>query len=190
MLAEAMSKQNLSEVFQQHKAPLKGFIRKRVNSEEDSEDILQEVFYQLVKADSLLKPIEQMTAWLYSVTRNKIIDWRRKKKVELFPEYSTDDDDSFSAELSDVLLYDDDDSNPETKYLRSLVWQELERALSELPVEQQEVFELTEMQGLSFKEINKQTGVPINTLISRKRYAVLHLRERLNDLYNDLLNMS
>jgi RNA polymerase sigma factor (sigma-70 family) len=110
--------------------------------------------------------------------------------VELFPEYSTDDDGSFSAELSDVLLDDNDDSNPETKYLRSLVWQELERALSELPVEQQEVFELTEMQGLSFKEISKQTGVPINTLISRKRYAVLHLRERLNDLYNDLLNMS
>jgi RNA polymerase sigma factor (sigma-70 family) len=167
---------------------LKGFIRNRVSSAEDSEDILQDVFYQLAAADQLMKPIDQISAWLYTVARNRITDLYRKKKPELLEEYESDEDeeDGVLSEIGELLASSDD--SPETAYLRSLVWVELEKALEELPPEQSSVFVMNELQDMSFKEIAGLTGEPENTLISRKRYAVLHLRERLNDLYDELIN--
>lgn len=143
-------------------------------------------FYQLSKIDLIERPIEQISAWLYSVANNQIIDRSRKhKEVEMPYMKTNDDEDLFLSEVTSLLL--DEDASPETEYLRSLVWEELEAALEELPEEQRKVFELTELEGFSFKEISEATGVAVNTLISRKRYAVLHLRERLDDLYRELL---
>ena len=178
---------NISEVVKTYTNRLQGFIRKRVDTVEDADDILQDVFYQLTEADSYLKPIDQLTAWLYTVTRNRITDWYRKKKAEPLPAFSDDEDeDGVMNELSELLF--DNGSTPETEYLRSLVWTELEEALALLPAEQRLVFELTEMKGLSFKEIAEQTGEQVNTLISRKRYAVVFLRQRLQVLYDELIN--
>ena len=177
---------NIPEIIKHNGSRLKGFIRKRVRSVEEADDILKEVFYQLAETDRMMKPIDQVAAWLYTVARNRITDSYRKKKTESMPEYSDDDDEVFAGELSSLMF--DNGSTPETEYLRSLVWTELEKALDELPPEQREVFELNELQGVPFKDISDLTGEPVATLISRKRYAVLHLRERLLFLYNDLIN--
>ncbi|HZK98045.1 MAG TPA: RNA polymerase sigma factor [Prolixibacteraceae bacterium] len=178
---------NIAEIIKNYGSRLQGFIRKRVSSSEDADDILQDVYYQLVDADRLLKPIDQMAAWLFTVARNKITDLYRKKKTELLPENNSErEDESIFADLSDLIY--DNGNTPETEYLKSLVWVELEKALGELPEEQRQVFEMTELQGMSFKEISEETGVTVNTLISRKRYAVLYLREELQLIYNELLN--
>ena len=178
---------HIADIIKNYGIRLQGFIRKRVRSAEDAEDILQEVYYQLADADRLLKPIDQMAAWLFTVARNRITDLYRKKKPESMPEYlSESDDDSFFGDLRELMF--DNGSTPETEYLRSLVWTELENALAELPEEQRLVFELTELNGFSFKEISEQTGELVNTLISRKRYAVLFLRERLQIIYDELIN--
>lgn len=180
-------KQHISEVIKSYGSRLEGFIRKRVRTIEDADDILQDVYYQLADADRLLKPIDQMAAWLFTVARNRITDLYRKKKTESMPEIFTDnDDEGIFTELRNLMF--ENGSTPEDDYLRSLVWIELEKALDELPEEQRQVFELTELKGLSFKEISKQTGVTVNTLISRKRYAVLVLRERLQLIYDELIN--
>jgi len=187
-MTNELSKQDtVADIFNKYKSRLKNFIAKRVLSKEDGEDILQNVFYQLLKIDLIERPIEQMSAWLYSVANNQIIDRSRKHREVEMPFISNkNDDESFMVEITSLLF--DEDSSPETEYIRTLVWDELEIALSELPAEQREAFELTEMEGLSFKEISENTGITVNTLISRKRYAVLHLRERLHDLYYDLLD--
>ena len=178
---------HIADIIINYGSRLRRFIQKRVRNSEDAEDILQEVYYQLADADRLLKPIDQMAAWLFTVARNRITDLYRKKKTESLPEYLAEtEDDNLFAELSDLIF--DNGSTPEDDYLRSLVWIELEKALGELPAEQRQVFELTEMQGLSFKAISEQTGVPVNTLISRKRYAILVLRERLQLIYDELIN--
>ena len=177
---------DMSEVVTTYTGRLQSFIRKRVNTVEDAEDILQDVFYQLVEAESYLKPIDQLTAWIYTVTRNRITDWYRKKKTELLPDFSDDEDDSILIELKELLF--DNGSTPEMEYLRSMVWSELEKALEELPPEQRQVFVMNELEGVSFKDISKQTGEPVNTLISRKRYAILYLRDRLQDIYEELIN--
>ena len=180
-------KQHISEIIKSYGNRLQGFIRKRVQNSEDAEDILQEVYYQLADADRLLKPIDQMAAWLFTIARNRITDLYRKKKTESMPEIFTEtDDEGIFTELRNLIF--DNGSTPEDDYLRSLVWIELDKALDELPEEQRLVFELTEMKGLSFKEISEQTGVTVNTLISRKRYAVLVLRERLQLIYDELIN--
>ena len=128
-----------------------------------------------------------MAAWLFTVARNRITDLYRKKKTESMPEYLAEtEDNNLFAEMSDMMF--DNGSTPEDDYLRSLVWIEIEKVLGELPEEQRQVFELTEMQGLSFKTISEQTGVSVNTLISRKHYAVLVLRERLQLIYDELIN--
>lgn len=181
------TKMNIPEIIKEYGGRLKGFIRKRVHSVDDADDILQEVFYQLAETDRLMKPVDQVAAWLYTVARNRITDLYRKKRPELLPEiFSGDDEDSFVDELGSLIF--DEGSTPETEYLRSLVWVELENALAELPSEQRMVFEMTELRGISFKEIARQTGEPVSTLISRKRYAVLYLRERLQVLYDELIN--
>ena len=179
-------KLNIHEVIHNYESRLQGFIRKRVRTIEDADDILQDVYFQLADADRLMKPIDQMAAWLFTVARNKITDLYRKKKTELLPEYNEDDNDVFGPELSELMF--DQGTNPETEYLKSLVWTELDKALEELPEEQRLVFELTEMKGLSFKEISEQTGVSVNTLLSRKRYAVLYLRVSLQQLYDEIIN--
>jgi RNA polymerase sigma factor (sigma-70 family) len=183
-------KLNIAEIIKNQGKRLHGFIRKRVRSSEDAEDILQEVYSQLVEADRLMKPIDQMSAWLFTVARNRITDLYRKKKTGPMSEsYSENEDMSLFEEFSELRnLMFDNGSTPETEYLRALVWTELEKALQELPEEQRLVFELTEMKGFSFKAISKQTGVAVNTLISRKRYAVLYLRERLLLIYDELIN--
>ncbi len=172
-------KANITEVINTYSKRLMGFIRKRVSNEADAEDILQDVFYQLI---GNTKPIEQLTAWLFTVTRNKITDKNRKKKPELL-------DDLYDAEngFDWTELFFDDSGTPETEYLRSLFWETLQNALDELPAAQRNVFVLNELEGVPFKEIASQTGETINTLISRKRYAVLHLRERLGTLRDELL---
>jgi RNA polymerase sigma factor (sigma-70 family) len=180
-------KLNVPEIIGNYTSSLKGYIRQRVNSVEDAEDVLQEVFFQLAETDRLMKPIDQIAAWLYTVARNRIVDFYRKKKTTSLPEYYSDDYDEATIDEMQSLLFDNG-STPETEYLRSLVWIELEKALSELPLNQREVFEMNELQGISFKEISEKTGEPVNTLISRKRYAVLYLRERLLDLHDELLN--
>lgn len=176
----------IADIFKKYQAQLRGFIARRVSSKEDSEDILQNVFYQFMKNDQADNPIEQISAWLYSVARNQIIDRSRKHREEEMPYLSWyDEDGTFLKELSELMP--DEDQSPEMDYLRSMVWEELENALLELPDEQRTVFELTELEGIPFKEISESTGIPVNTLISRKRYAVLFLRKRLYNLYEDIL---
>ena len=178
----AAQKRNITQVINDYSKRLLGFIRKRVRNEADAEDILQDVFYQFI---GNTEPIEQLTSWLFAVTRNKIIDKQRKHKPDLIEDvYTTDDDES----LNWSELFFDSNDNPETDYLRTLFWEALNEALDELPEEQKQVFILNELEGVPFKIIAEQTGETVNTLISRKRYAVLHLRERLQVLRDELLN--
>ena len=176
-------KSNITEVINAYTKRLKGFIRKRVNNEADVEDILQDVFYQFI---GNTKPIEQLTAWLFTVTRNKITDKQRKQKPELISDLFSDTEEDASFDWSE--LFFDNSNNPETAYLRNLFWETLNEALDELPAAQKEVFVLNEIEGVPFKTIAEQSGETINTLLSRKRYAVLHLRERLASLRDELLN--
>ena len=174
-------KLNITQVINDYSKRLLGFIRKRVNTEADAEDILQDVFYQFL---GNREPIEQLTGWLFTVARNKITDRQRKKKPEALEELFISDDEKF--DWTEV-FFDTTDS-PETQYLRSMFWEELNNALNELPPEQSSVFIKNEMEGMPFKKIAEETGETINTLLSRKRYAVLHLRERLRTLRDELIN--
>lgn len=169
------------QTFRTERKRLFDFIRRRVRTEEDAEDILSDVFYQLISSYSVTEPIEKMTSWLFTVARNKIIDWYRKKRPESLPRDLNDP--SMPLNLEDILY--DPTQNPDQVYARSLVWTELAEALDELPEEQKQVFVMHELEGKSFKEIAEITGEPQNTLLSRKRYAVLYLREQLQELYNE-----
>lgn len=180
-MTEARTK-TLTDVINQYSKRLMGFIRKRVSNEADAEDILQDVFYQFV---GNTKPIEQLTAWLFAVTRNKIIDKQRKHKPELLEDIYSDADGESNFEWTDIFF--DNSRNPENEYLRNMFWEALNSALEELPEAQRQVFILNEIEGVPFKTIAEQTGETINTLLSRKRYAVLHLRERLGSLRDELL---
>ncbi len=162
------------------------FIRSRISNEADAEDILQDVFYQLVTSYSVTEPIGKLTSWLFTVARNRIIDWYRKRRPGR--ESGTIDIELQPLNLEDVLF--DPSQNPDEVFTRSLVWRELAEALDELPEKQREVFVMHELEGKSFREIAERTGEPINTLLSRKRYAVLSLRERLQELYEDLQDYS
>jgi RNA polymerase sigma factor (sigma-70 family) len=179
----ATQKRNITQVINDYSKRLLGFIRKRVHNEADAEDILQDVFYQFI---GNTEPIEQLTSWLFTVTRNKIIDRQRKHKPDLIEDVYTTADDEESLNWSE--LFFDSSDNPETDYLRTLFWETLNEALDELPEEQKQVFILNELEGVPFKIIAEQTGETLNTLISRKRYAVLHLRQRLQVLRDELLN--
>jgi len=169
------------QTFRTERKRLFDFIRRRVRTEEDAEDILSDVFYQLISSYSVTEPIEKMTSWLFTVARNKIIDWYRKKRPESLPRDLNDP--SMPLNLEDILY--DPTQNPDQVYARSLVWTELAEALDELPEEQKQVFVMHELEGKSFKEIAEITGEPQNTLLSRKRYAVLYLREQLQELYDE-----
>jgi RNA polymerase sigma factor (sigma-70 family) len=176
-------KRNITQVINDYSKRLLGFIRKRVTNEADAEDVLQDVFYQFI---GNTQPIEQLTAWLFTVARNKITDRQRKHKPEALEDLFRDDESDESFNWPDLLF--DKSDNPEREYLRSLFWEELNAALQELPAEQRDIFIKHELEGVSFKELSEQTGETVNTLISRKRYAVLHLRERLRVLKDELIN--
>jgi RNA polymerase sigma factor (sigma-70 family) len=160
------------------------FIRSRVNTNEDAEDILQDVWYQLSIINS--GSIEQLGAWLYRVAQNKIIDRYRKQKPEAIEDYSYEDEDG-EMNFKEILLQDEED-DVELKYLKKLFWEELFTALGELPEAQRKVFVLNELEDKTFQEIADETGENIKTLISRKRYAVFYLRERLSILYEEIVN--
>jgi RNA polymerase sigma factor (sigma-70 family) len=176
-------RKNISTVIGQFGKRLLGFIRQRVNNEADAEDILQDVWYQLTAST---EPIEQVGSWLFTVARNKITDRYRKSKPELLDDILPAEDEEGSTGFRDILF--DNSNNPETAYLRNLFWETLEQALQELPEEQRYVFVKHELEEIPFKIIAEETGTTVNTLISRKRYAVLHLRNRLEDLRQELLN--
>ena len=168
---------SLSETIRRERTRLLSFIRSRVPDAGDAEDILQDVFFELVESYRLPPSIENMGAWLFRVARNRITDLFRKKKPE-----SLDDSPSLAEMLPSP------DAGPEAAFARGVLLEEIEEALAELPEEQREVFVAHEIEGRSFKEIAAKTGVSVNTLLSRKRYAVLHLRGRLREIYDDLSN--
>jgi RNA polymerase sigma factor (sigma-70 family) len=175
---------NISSVISRFGRRLMGFIRQRVSNPSDAEDIMQDVWYQLT-ATVDAEPIEQVGAWLFRVARNKIIDSYRKKRPESLDMLLSPRNEEEGPDLAGILL--DDGNDPETANLQALFWKTLYEVLDELPQEQRDVFLWHEMDGLSFKEIAEITGEKVNTLISRKRYAILHLRERLLSLYQEII---
>lgn len=178
--------QRLTETIGREQGRLRNFIRRRVADEADAEDILQDVFYELIEAYRLMKPIEQVGAWLYRVARNRIIDAFRKKKPQPFLD-EIDPDAQGGNALSLEELLPSPDAGPEATYARSILLEELDAALDELPEVQREVFLAHEFEGFSFKEISEETGVGVNTLLSRKHHAVLYLRRRLQSIYDDFV---
>src|SRR5271167_1538733 len=173
----------ITDVVKQEQSRLRNFIRRRVPDPRDAEDILQEVFYELVEANRLLMPVEHVTGWLFRVARNRITDLFRKKQPESFSDAAVANDEEELLRLEDLLP--SPDAGPDELYARSVLLDELEFALDELPEEQREVFVGHEIEGHSFKQMAAETGVSVNTLLSRKRYAVLHLRERLQSIYDE-----
>jgi len=172
--------ERISAVVKREQSRLRNFIRRRVPDPGDAEDILQDVFYALVEANRLLVPIEHVTGWLFRVARNRIIDLFRKKKPESFGDIDVADENDELLQLEELLP--SPDAGPEALYARNFLLDELELAIEDLPEEQREVFVAHELEGRSFKELAAETGVNVNTLLSRKRYAVLHLRERLQSI--------
>jgi RNA polymerase sigma factor (sigma-70 family) len=181
----SMTGQNrrISEIVAAERSRLRTFIRRRVPDPADAEDIVQEVFYELVEANRLLMPIEHVTGWLFRVARNRITDLFRKKKPETFSDRAMEGEDGELLHIEDLLP--SPDAGPEALYVRNVLLDELESALDELPGVQREVFVAHELEGRSFKGLSAESGVSVNTLLSRKRYAVLHLRERLQSLHDE-----
>ena len=176
----AAENRRISDVIQRERRRLFHFIRRWVADEWDAEDILQDVLFELTESYRMMKPVEQAGAWLYRVARNRIIDRFRKKRPEVFSELAVEHAEEASR-FEDLLP--SPDAGPEAEYARAVLMEELEAALDELPEEQREVFVAHEIEGRSFKELAAETGLSINTLLSRKRYAVLHLRRRLKQIY-------
>ena len=175
----------ISEVLKREQSRLFHFIRRRVPDTRDAEDILQDVFCELVEANRLLMPIDHVTGWLFRVARNRITDLFRKKKPERLGDIAVADEAGEPLRLEDLLP--SPDAGPEALYARRALLDELARALGELPKEQREVFVAHELEGRSFKEIARDTGVGVNTLLSRKRYAVRFLRGRLESVYDEFM---
>jgi RNA polymerase sigma factor (sigma-70 family) len=176
----------IADVVSREQSRLRNFIRRRVADPRDVEDILQDVFAELVEANRMLMPINHVTGWMFQVARNRITDLFRKKQPERFTDAAVAND------ADGLLLFEDllpsSDAGPEAAYARSVLVDELEDALDELPRDQRDVFIAHEIDGVSFKELSAKTGVSVNTLLSRKRYAVMHLRRRLQGVYDDLTN--
>ncbi len=175
--------ERISRAVEQESARLRNFIRRYVSDPAEAEDVLQDVFYELVQAYRMMKPVEQVAAWLFRVARNRTIDLFRKRKREQVGTPVVENEEGELLRLEDLLP--SPEAGPEAVYARTVLLEELDAALDELPVEQRDVFIAHEMMGQSFKEISAETGVGVNTLLSRKRYAVLHLRERLRAIYKE-----
>ena len=174
----------ISEAIEREGQRLRNFIRRRVSDPGEAEDILHDVFYELIEAYRLMQPIEQAGAWMFRVARNRIIDlFRRKKPQSLSEPIRSSSNDDAQRVLEDLLP--SSDAGPEAEYVRSILVDEFEDALDELSEEQRVVFLAHEIEGKSFKEISAETGVSVNTLLSRKHYAVLHLRRRLQSTYDE-----
>jgi RNA polymerase sigma factor (sigma-70 family) len=191
-MQEALSKpwpmldqdQRISEAVSREQSRLRSFIRRRVADPRDAEDILQDVFYELVEAYRMMKPVEQVTGWLFRVARNRITDLFRKSSREALRTEPA----KFAEDGEELLLEEllpSSDAGPDAAYTRGVLLEELDEALDELPTEQREVFVGHELMGRSFKELSAETGVAVNTLLARKHYAVLHLRERLKAIYDE-----
>lgn len=174
----------ISDVIEREQSRLRAFIRRRVVDPRDAEDILQDVFHALVEANRLLMPIEHVTGWLFRVARNRITDLFRKKTPARFSDMTAEDDEGELLRLEDLLP--SPDAGPEALYAWNVLLDELGLALDELPKEQRDVFVAHELEGRSFKEMAAEAGVSVNTLLSRKHYAVLHLRRRLQSIYDEL----
>ena len=183
MTSMAEQDSQISEVIAEEGSRLRSFIRRRVPNEADVEDLLQEVFYELVEAHRLLVPIDYVTGWLFRVARNRITDLFRKKRPENFTGRAIRNEDGELLRIEDLLP--SPDAGPEALYVRSVLLDELEFALDELPGEQREVFVAHQLEGRSFKELSAESGASVNTLLARKRYAVLHLRERLQSVHDE-----
>lgn len=184
---EKATQKKIEELVSTNRGRLLDFIRYRIPQKEDAEDILQDVFYELVQSYRLMKPVQQLASWLFTVARNKITDSYRKQKtasLNVGLQLGEEDDDTFL--LSDILRSNDDQAD--TVLMRESIMEALFEGLEELPVVQKEVFEMHELEGLKFEQIAEITGAPVKTLISRKRYAVMYLRDKLQFLYDDLLN--
>jgi RNA polymerase sigma factor (sigma-70 family) len=181
--AMAEQDQEISETIHRERARLRNFIRRRVPDPRDAEDVLQDVFYKLVEANRLLMPIDHITGWLFRVARNRITDLFRKKKPERLSDYAVNYEDDERLQFDDLLP--SPDAGPEALYARHVLLDELELAIDELPDEQRQVFVAHELEGRSFKDMAAETGVSVNTLLSRKRYAVRHLRGRLQRIYDE-----
>jgi len=175
--------QRISDVVARERSRLHGFIRRRVPDARDAEDILQDVFYELVEANRLLMPIEHVSSWLFRVARHRIIDLFRRKRLESLSAEAVVGDDEEGLSLEDLLP--SREAGPEALYARSVLLDELALAVEDLPAEQRQVFVAHELEGRSFKEMAAETGVSVNTLLSRKRYAVRHLREQLRSVYDE-----
>jgi RNA polymerase sigma factor (sigma-70 family) len=177
----------IGTVYKDERKRLLGYIRNRVPDRFEAEDILQDVFYQLTIGFNDIRRIENLTAWIYRVTDNRITDlFRKKKPLTISYSENTKDDDDGPLTLEEILP--SLGSTPADEEIKELVWEAIEETLSELPEEQRSVFVATEFDGISFRELSARTGTGVNTLISRKRYAILALRERLNGLYKLLIN--
>ena len=175
--------QRISEAVEREQARLRNFIRRRVADENDVEDILQDVFYELVETYRFMKPVEQMSAWLFQVARNRITDLFRKRKPVLLGKEPAAAEEEPGPRWEDLLP--SPDAGPEADYARGILLEELDAALAELPEEQRAVFMAHEFEGRSFKELSAATGVSVNTLLSRKHYAVAYLRQRLQAIYDE-----
>jgi RNA polymerase sigma factor (sigma-70 family) len=177
--------EQIADTLDRERTRLRNFIRRQVADPADAEDILQDVFFELVEAYRMMKPVEHAAAWLFRVARNRVIDLFRRRKREGERAVAPVTDEGEVLEILDLLP--SPDAGPEAAYMRGVLLDELDAALDELPAEQREAFIANELMGKSFKEIAAETGVGVNTLLSRKRYAVLYLRERLRAIYEEFI---
>jgi RNA polymerase sigma factor (sigma-70 family) len=182
-----MPQMNIVNVFTEYKGKLVSFVRKHLANVDDAEDIVQDIFYQIIRINDTAKPIEQTAAWLFRVAKNMIINYQKKKRpISFSAMVSIDGDDD--DDLSDFIdIISANETTPETEILHSFVWEEIENALDELPEAQRDIFIQTEFLDMPIKEISQKTNIPVNTLLSRKHYAVVHLRKKLKELYSDFL---
>ena len=178
----------VAQTFATYRKRLLKFIRSRVRALEDAEDIMQDVFYNFARVNDMANPVEQTAAWLYRAARNRIIDhYKKKKDIPISAFIDEEDDGGDDEDISGFIdILSADENTPETEMLRSFVWDAIKNALDELPQAQRDIFIQTEFEGLSVKEIAEKTGIPVNTLLSRKHYAVKYLREKLREIYAGL----
>lgn len=182
-----MANSNLEDIIKDQTPRLKSYVRSRVSNRDDADDIVQDTIYQFLRAISIMdNPVGKITSWLYTVAHNLIINHGKKKREDEMPHIGDAGDESFMADFSEIMIASDDD-NPDILMLRDMVWEELDKALAELPEAQRQALELTEIKGLSVKEAASQMGVTQGTFLSRKHYAVLHVRKRLQGLYQELI---
>lgn len=176
----------IENLFKTERKKFLGFIRQRVRTQEEAEDILQDVFANVLAAsENIQKPIENVSSWIFTAVRNRIIDSYRKKRAETFSEIQTSEQSDEGLEMFENFV-SDLYNTPDNDLMRKTIWDFVQESLAELPLEQREVFIKNELEGVSFREMAEETGVNINTLLARKRYAVLHLRRRLTELYASL----